>query len=297
MRNAAQDGGLKMSATARCGWGASYLTVAGLCLAGTAAQAEPQTTTRLMNEYVECVLGRDGCSRHVFDRRTGADYALADSRTPVARVKRKGQEHVASELSYANGILSVKFGDSGISAVMEVTVKPRYFIFEVKQLTGDGVEEFTFVDIPLSTRGLPDEPFAACALALNLQTNVRELPQAASRLAGRVLSAVRLCRRQGRDPRLPNGRAALAHEGGRRRGPGAAAVADRRPVGPGCARELRLLPDDQRTDRRAGRRLDRPGAKPGHEPDRLPRRPLFPLRRLRAQPEDVSPRAGELSRP
>ena len=47
---------------------------------------------------------------------------------------------------------------------------------EVLSVTGDGVEEFTFVDVPLTSEGAADEPFAACALALNLQTNVRELP-------------------------------------------------------------------------------------------------------------------------
>ena len=53
---------------------------------------------------------------------------------------------------------------------------------EVLSVTGDGVEEFVFADVPLTLKGAEAEPFAACALALNLQTNVRELPRASSRL-------------------------------------------------------------------------------------------------------------------
>lgn len=47
---------------------------------------------------------------------------------------------------------------------------------------GDGVEEFVFADVPLTLKGAAAEPFAACALALNLQTNVREIPGASGRL-------------------------------------------------------------------------------------------------------------------
>ena len=171
-----------MSGMLRCGLGICCSVVAGVFLAGTAAASEPQPATRLINKHVEYVLGRDGCTQHVFDRRTGTDYAPAKSKSPLARVKKQGREYAASELSYDDGSLSMKFGALGVSAVIAVTAKPSYFIFEVKQLQGDGVEEFTFVDIPLATRGLPDEPFAACALALNLQTKVPELPQAVSRL-------------------------------------------------------------------------------------------------------------------
>lgn len=160
---------------------APFMAVAALFLLATSAQGAPPTPIRLANDYVEYVLGSDGSVRHVFDRRTGADYA-ATPPAPVARVKKQGKEHAASELSYANGVLSIKFGNSGIHVDVEVAAKARYFIFEVKQVRGDGIEELAFVDIPLSTRGLPGEPFAACALALNLKTNVLELPQAASRL-------------------------------------------------------------------------------------------------------------------
>src|SRR6185436_16107036 len=54
---------------------------------------------------------------------------------------------------------------------------------EVVSLSGEGVEEFVFADVPLTLRGSPDEPFAAAALALNLKTYVPGFPQPASRLS------------------------------------------------------------------------------------------------------------------
>ena len=44
------------------------------------------------------------------------------------------------------------------------------------------IDELTFVDLPLTLTGATDEPFAACALALNLKTKVRGIPQATSHL-------------------------------------------------------------------------------------------------------------------
>jgi hypothetical protein len=153
-----------------------------VALASIVALADSPAPIRLTNESVECVIGSDGSRLHFVDRGTGTDYVLAKSKTPFAQVNKQGKVYPVTAASYAGGTLSMRFGDSGVSAAIQVTANPRYFIFEVKQLQGDGVDEFTFVDIPLTTKGQPDEPFAACALALNLQTKVPELPQAASRL-------------------------------------------------------------------------------------------------------------------
>ena len=55
-------------------------------------------------------------------------------------------------------------------------------MLEVLSIAGEQVEELVFVDLSLMLEGVPEEPFAGCALALNLQTNVPELPRANSRL-------------------------------------------------------------------------------------------------------------------
>ena len=134
------------------------------------------------NEYARYVIGADGTNLHFIDKRTNTDYCAQEPKSSFARVKQAGQEVNASESSYADGRITVRFSDSGVSAVMGVTAKEHYFVLEVLSVTGEEVEELVFADLSLTLQGTPEEPFAGCALALNLQTNVPELPQANSRL-------------------------------------------------------------------------------------------------------------------
>src|SRR5207253_6163902 len=76
-----------------------------------------------------------------------------------------------------------QFGEANVEAAIRVTIKKNHLLWEVVSLTGAGVEEFVFADVPLTLKGAPGEPFAASALALNLQTLVREFPQPVSRLS------------------------------------------------------------------------------------------------------------------
>jgi len=134
------------------------------------------------NSYVKYVIGNNGRNLHFVDRQTGRDYCIREPGSPFACVKKAGRYYDASSVSYANGRIKVGFGESDLSAVIGVTVHDRYFIFEVMSVSGEGVEELVFVDIQLTLRGAPEEPFAGCALALNLQTNVPELPGPNGRL-------------------------------------------------------------------------------------------------------------------
>ena len=141
------------------------------------------------NEYARYVIAADGTNLHFVDKRTGADHCVREPGSSFARVRRAGQEINASSASYNDGQISVGFGESGIRAVMAVTAENHYFVLEVLSVTGEGAEELVFVDLPLTERGhgAPSDPqseasFAGCTLALNLQTNVPELPGANSRL-------------------------------------------------------------------------------------------------------------------
>ena len=143
------------------------------------------------NEYARYVIAADGTNLNFIDKRTDTDYCAQEPKSSFARVKQaeqvceaipQGGEVNVSEASYADGRITVRFGKSGVSAVIKVEAKEHYFVLEVLSVTGEGVEELVFVDLPLTLQGTPEEPFAGCALALNLQTNVPELPQANSRL-------------------------------------------------------------------------------------------------------------------
>ena len=128
------------------------------------------------NESVKYVIGPDGRNLSFVDKATGKDYCDPGTAPAFAYVKQAGQTAPASRVAYADGRLAITFGDAGVRAVIAVATAPRYFSFEVESLDGAEVEEFTFLDVPLTLQGALDEPFACCALALNLQTNVREIP-------------------------------------------------------------------------------------------------------------------------
>jgi len=134
------------------------------------------------NEYVRYVIGSDGTNLHFIDKRTDTDYCVQEPKSSFARVKQSGKEFNASEATITEGQITVCFGESGVSAVIEVTEREHYFVLEVLSVTGEQVEELVFIDLPLTLQGTPEESFSGCALALDLQTNVPELPRANSRL-------------------------------------------------------------------------------------------------------------------
>lgn len=151
-------------------------------LIATLAIPAPAAEWTLENELVQLVIGADGHTLHFTDVRHGKDHLSISDSAPCAQVKIAGQQIAATEAAYAEGKLTISFGDSGARVTIGVDIRPHYFVFEVLAIEGPETEELTIVDIPLRSMGAADESFAGCALALNLKTNVREIPQANSRL-------------------------------------------------------------------------------------------------------------------
>ena len=134
------------------------------------------------NEYCRYVIGAGGENLHFLDRLTGEDYYVQDPKSAFARVRVDGRDYRASAVSFEDGLLTVEFGGSGVSAVIRAAAQKHYLVLEVECVSGEGVEELIFVDLPLVLEGISQEPFAACALALNLRTRVDEIPGASSHL-------------------------------------------------------------------------------------------------------------------
>ncbi len=164
------------------GGSASLVAAAGLSLPRGASAAEPDAVCTLENDYLKYVIGKDGRNFQFADKQTGTDCCARQPGAGFARVKVGGKYHQASSARLADGRLAVEFGPSGVRAVLEPTVHKHYLVLEVVACEGEGVEELVLVDVPLTLQGSPEEPFAACALALNLRTNVAELPRANTRL-------------------------------------------------------------------------------------------------------------------
>jgi hypothetical protein len=114
------------------------------------------------------------------DRQTGRNY-VAGQGGPCASVRKGNQVTPATALSVVDGQWRVEFGDSGFHATLCVRAQARHLVWEVIVSSQD-IDELVFCDVPLALQGTPDESFAACALALNLRTNVTELPRPSNHL-------------------------------------------------------------------------------------------------------------------
>ena len=163
-------------------YGSAAGAVSGFALPRWSTAEDPQGAWSLENQYLKYVIGPDARSLHFIDLQSGRDHCGGDGKLPLARVKKAGRSYDASSAQFNAGRLTLSFGESSVRAVLQATIHPQHIVLEVLSVTGEGVEEFTLVDIPLTLKGSPEEPFSACALALNLRTNVEEIPQPASRL-------------------------------------------------------------------------------------------------------------------
>jgi hypothetical protein len=147
-----------------------------------AAAQEPASIIVFENDTFRWEVGGDGTNLRFIDKATGTDHCKHEPASFVAQVKKGGAVHNASAASYHHGRLSLEFGAADIRTELAVTLAKRHLLLEVAAVEGDGVEELSFVDVPLALAGNLDDPFTCCALALNLQTNVREIPGPSSRL-------------------------------------------------------------------------------------------------------------------
>ena len=132
------------------------------------------------NSYLKLVIGRDGRSVHFIDRKTGKDYCKPGA--AFASVTKAGAVFPATQAVQDGDKLRLLFDGSGVEATVKITAKKDYFVMEVVSLTGDGVSAFNTIDIPLTLNGTMDEPFAGCALALDLKSNIQAWPELCSRL-------------------------------------------------------------------------------------------------------------------
>lgn len=158
-------------------------TVAALALPRWSTAEGVPGARSLENLYFKYIVGSDARNLGFIDKRSGHNYCRLDGTAPLARVKKAGRFYDASSARFEDARLSLAFGDSGFESTIQVCVHPQHIVFEVLSVDGSEVDELIFVDIPLSLSGSAHEPFAACALALNLRTNVHEMPRPSSRLS------------------------------------------------------------------------------------------------------------------
>ncbi|MFA6243285.1 MAG: hypothetical protein WC655_20270 [Candidatus Hydrogenedentales bacterium] len=147
-----------------------------LCFCGVVSHAQDAAPIVIENDLVRYEIGADGINLRLLDKASGTDYLQHDPVSRVASAMIKGARVEATAATFADNRLVLTFGDSGVKATLAVTQEKHYWVFAVAAVEGEGLEELVFSNIGLTVKGTLDEPFTGCALAMNLQTNVAEIP-------------------------------------------------------------------------------------------------------------------------
>src|SRR5665648_165943 len=120
-------------------------------------------------------IGRDGKNLHFRDKTTGNDYLDHDKDSYCAYITKDAKQHNVTSVSLNGKHLQFEFGDAAVTADVIVSKANDRITLKVESVSGIA-ESFTFLNIPLALEGMPYEPFAACALSMNLFTHVRQIP-------------------------------------------------------------------------------------------------------------------------
>ena len=131
-------------------------------------------------------LGADGRVLAFTAKGSGKNYAAPDG-PPFCSVKAGGTETAVTSLAREGDRITAEFGASGARAVTRVVSDGGSLRFEVVSVEG-AAEELVFMNAKLAMDDPLEEPFSACALALNLKTDVAEIPGPNSVLRARCVS-------------------------------------------------------------------------------------------------------------
>lgn len=139
------------------------------------AFAQTQAVT-LENDGFKYEIGPDGKNLSFIDKKSGKDYCDHAKASFCAQLKKDGKSFDVSKVTAEGGRIMLEFAGTGITASLKNTVKSKYILLEIESVKGGDIESLVFLNIPLTLKGMPAEPFAACAFSLNLFTHVDQLP-------------------------------------------------------------------------------------------------------------------------
>jgi hypothetical protein len=151
--------------------------VPALLLAGgmfAAAETPARNVTVACDTFAH-EIAPDGRNVRFVDKASGTDY-LAAGDSYCASAKKGGETFRPAAVALRDdGTFAVRFAGGDISADIRAEAQEGRVVYEVKRIEGDP-DELVFLNVPLRLEGMPWEPFAACALKLNLFTHVHQLP-------------------------------------------------------------------------------------------------------------------------
>ncbi|MBI5095081.1 MAG: hypothetical protein HZB26_21930 [Candidatus Hydrogenedentes bacterium] len=123
------------------------------------------------NDSVLYTVGADGQNVSLVNKATQQNL-LATPSWPCATLQNGGQVYAASKVTRRDGNWVIEFGASGAEVALRPRAEKSFLTFEVISVKPGDVEKLNFLNLPLQ----PNASLAGCALALNLKTNVPELP-------------------------------------------------------------------------------------------------------------------------
>ena len=151
-----------------------------LCATAAAFAADgarnPDAAAVLETDFLRYEIGADGRNLAFVDKTTGKDWCDRSAAPFFAHARKAGHSYDSTKVTLIDNHVAVDFGDTGIRVLLNLRREAHCLVLEVTEVSDPAVEELIFGHVALTLKGKPGEPFAACALALNLQTNVPQIP-------------------------------------------------------------------------------------------------------------------------
>jgi hypothetical protein len=152
-----------------------FLVIPGLILVFIMGTYIPGSKVTLENSSFRYEIGHDGRNLHFTEKVTGSDLLDTGHISYCAYIISENRQYNVTSVSLKRKLLHLEFGNTGFTAELSVTWEEDRIILKVINVTGEA-ESLIFLNVPLKLAGMPYEPFATCALSMNLFTHVRQIP-------------------------------------------------------------------------------------------------------------------------
>lgn len=151
-------------------------------LAAIVTAQEPVGGFTVETDFLRWVVDAAGHTTSFLQKADGKELFVPEQPVSFCSIRVGDATYPATGVVQEGAGMRVVFGETGATALLRIDKKPHYFVVTVESVNDDKADEITLINIPLALMGTLEEPFAACALALNLQTNVAAIPGPAKEL-------------------------------------------------------------------------------------------------------------------
>ncbi len=134
------------------------------------------------NEVVRYTVGANGRNLELVEKATGNQW-LVNSTGPFAQVKIGGKYHYSTRIEKRGDQYRVVFGNSGVEATYRIGTAPAYFVVELVNISGEGIEQISLARLNVNIRenyGSAlnvrwNDTFAVCVMGLSDRVHGRGL--------------------------------------------------------------------------------------------------------------------------